>query len=122
VVASAARLRSAAAQTTNGLARLWHRGSRADHETGNPHAFAGLRPSSRLFRALDQGRDLKVAQGAGKLCQSNPDYWLKALPDRITADSIVNRITGTARKINLGDTDMRKRINQTTRAQPDYWE
>lgn len=54
--------------------------------------------------------------------QSGPDYWITALPDRVAADSIVNRLANNARKINLGDTDMRKQTSQTNRAQPDYWE
>jgi hypothetical protein len=54
--------------------------------------------------------------------QSGPDYWVRTLPDRVAADSIVNRLANNARKINLGDTDMRKRTNHTTRTQPDYWE
>ena len=54
--------------------------------------------------------------------QSNPKYWLQALPDRVLADSIVNRLANNARKINLGDTDMRQQRNQHARSQPDYWE
>lgn len=54
--------------------------------------------------------------------QSGPDYWITALPDRVAADSIVNRLANNSRKINLGTTDMRKHTNQTTRANPDYWE
>lgn len=77
------------------------------------------RAASDLFAILanrDNQRATIIAS------QSSPDYWLKALPDRITADSIVNRIATTARKINLGETDMRKRNNHTARAKPDYWE
>jgi DNA replication protein DnaC len=54
--------------------------------------------------------------------QSNPDYWARTLPDRVAADSIVNRLASNARKIHLGDTDMRKRTHQTTKTNPDYWE
>ncbi len=54
--------------------------------------------------------------------QSGPDYWVRTLPDRIAADSIVNRLANNARKINLGTTDMRKQTNQAARNQPDYWE
>jgi len=54
--------------------------------------------------------------------QSNPKYWLQALPDRVLADSIVNRLANNARKINLGDTDMRQQRNQHARSKSDYWE
>ena len=54
--------------------------------------------------------------------QSNPDYWARTLPDRVAADSIVNRLASNARKIHLGDTDMRKRTHQTTKNTPDDWE
>lgn len=54
--------------------------------------------------------------------QSGPDYWVRTLPDRVAADSIVNRLANNSRKINLGDTDMRKQTNHAARTQPDYWE
>jgi DNA replication protein DnaC len=54
--------------------------------------------------------------------QSGPDYWAQALPDRVAADSIVNRLANNARKINVGDIDMRKHHNQDARNKPDYWE
>jgi DNA replication protein DnaC len=77
------------------------------------------RAASDLFAILanrDNHRPTIIAS------QSSPEYWLQALPDRVVADSIVNRLANNARKINLGDTDMRKRNNQTARAKPDYWE
>lgn len=54
--------------------------------------------------------------------QSGPGYWVEALPDRVAADSIVNRLANHARKINLGQIDMRKLLDQHTRAATDYWE
>jgi len=54
--------------------------------------------------------------------QSGPDYWAKALPDRVAADSIVNRLANNARVIKLGDIDMRRQRNLATRAAPGYWE
>ena len=54
--------------------------------------------------------------------QSGPGYWLEALPDRVAADSIVNRLANHARKINLGHIDMRHLLDQRTRADTDYWE
>lgn len=54
--------------------------------------------------------------------QSGPEYWVRTLPDRVAADSIVNRLANNSRKINLGDSDMRKHTSQSARAQPDYWE
>ena len=54
--------------------------------------------------------------------QSGPGYWVEALPDRVAADSIVNRLANHARKINLGHVDMRHLLDQRTRADTDYWE
>ena len=54
--------------------------------------------------------------------QSGPGYWVEALPDRVAADSIVNRLAKHARKINLGQVDMRERLDQRTRADTNYWE
>lgn len=54
--------------------------------------------------------------------QSGPDYWAQALPDRVAADSIVNRLANNARTINLGEVDMRKQRGQHARAAVGYWE
>ena len=54
--------------------------------------------------------------------QSGPGYWVEALPDRVAADSIVNRLAKHARKINLGQVDMRERLDQRSRADTNYWE
>jgi len=54
--------------------------------------------------------------------QSGPGYWVEALPDRVAADFIVNRLAKHARKINLGQVDMRERLDQRTRADTNYWE
>lgn len=54
--------------------------------------------------------------------QSGPDYWAQALPDRVAADSIVNRLANNARTINLGQIDMRRQRGQQARAAADYWE
>ncbi|MGP9586165.1 ATP-binding protein [Micrococcaceae sp. AOP34-BR2-30] len=54
--------------------------------------------------------------------QTGPAYWASALPDRIAADSIVNRLANNARTINLGDIDMRRHQGEQTRAAPGYWE
>jgi len=54
--------------------------------------------------------------------QSGPEYWVQALPDRVAADSIVNRLANNARKINLGDIDMRKTNNRKARSKAGYWE
>lgn len=40
--------------------------------------------------------------------QSRPAYWVEALPDRVAADSIVNRLASNAREINVGEVDMRR--------------
>lgn len=51
-----------------------------------------------------------------------PDYWSGALPDRVAADSIVNRLALNARRINLGEVDMRRQRNQEARAESGFWE
>jgi DNA replication protein DnaC len=54
--------------------------------------------------------------------QSGPDYWATALPDRVAADSIVNRLANHSRRIDLGDVDMRRIHAAEARSQADYWE
>ncbi|MDR0593883.1 MAG: hypothetical protein LBG60_11620 [Bifidobacteriaceae bacterium] len=55
--------------------------------------------------------------------QSGPDYWAAALPDKVAADSIVNRLVNNARcAIALGDIDMRRERDKQARAAQDYWE
>lgn len=54
--------------------------------------------------------------------QSGPDYWASALPDRVAADSIVNRLANNARTINLGDVDMRRQRGQQARQTEGFWE
>lgn len=54
--------------------------------------------------------------------QSGPDYWAQALPDRVAADSIVNRLANNARTISLGEVDMRRQRGQQARAAAGFWE
>lgn len=54
--------------------------------------------------------------------QTGPAHWVEALPDRVAADSIVNRLAHHARTINLGDVDMRRLHHDQTRQSPDHWE
>ncbi|MHB2024870.1 MAG: ATP-binding protein [Mycobacteriales bacterium] len=54
--------------------------------------------------------------------QTGPAHWVEALPDRIAADSIVNRLANHAWTINLGQIDMRKLRQEQTRADNQYWE
>lgn len=54
--------------------------------------------------------------------QTGPDYWARALPDRVAADSIVNRLANNARTINLGEIDMRRQRSQQARAADGFWE
>ena len=54
--------------------------------------------------------------------QSGPGYWVEALPDRVAADSIVNRLANHACTINLGSIDMRKLRGDQARAGKDHWE
>jgi len=75
--------------------------------------------ASDLFAILanrEQKRPTIVAS------QSGPDYWEQTLPDRVAADSIVNRLANNSRKINLGTSDMRKQGDQAARNKPDHWE
>ena len=54
--------------------------------------------------------------------QTGPAHWVAELPDRVAADSIVNRLANRARTINLGNIDMRKLRHEHTRADQTYWE
>jgi len=54
--------------------------------------------------------------------QSGPAYWVEALPDRVAADSIVNRLANHSRTINLGRVDMRKIRDDNARADSNHWE
>ena len=54
--------------------------------------------------------------------QTDPSYWVQAMPDRIAGDSIVNRLATNTRWIVLGNTDMRKLKHDEARATTDYWE
>ena len=54
--------------------------------------------------------------------QTGPAHWVAELPDRVAADSIVNRLANRARTINLGDLDMRKLRHDHTRTSETYWE
>ncbi|MDN5545208.1 MAG: ATP-binding protein [Rhodococcus sp. (in: high G+C Gram-positive bacteria)] len=54
--------------------------------------------------------------------QSGPDYWVDVLPDKVAADSIVNRLVNHAKKITLGDVDMRRELSEQARQANDYWE
>ena len=54
--------------------------------------------------------------------QTGPAHWVGALPDRVTADSIVNRLANHARTIDLGQFDMRKLRQEQTRADKQHWE
>ncbi|WP_406637427.1 ATP-binding protein [Pseudarthrobacter quantipunctorum] len=51
-----------------------------------------------------------------------PAYWVEALPDRVAADSIVNRRAHNACQLNLGEVDMPRLRDDRARAQPDHWE
>ena len=54
--------------------------------------------------------------------QTGPTHWVAELPDRVAADSIVNRLANNARIINLGQIDMRRNRNEQARAHDSYWE
>jgi len=54
--------------------------------------------------------------------QTGPAHWVAELPDRVAADSIVNRLANHARIINLGQIDMRRHRNEQTRNHDTYWE
>ncbi|XBH22731.1 ATP-binding protein [Jonesiaceae bacterium BS-20] len=75
--------------------------------------------ASDLFAIL-VGREHKLPTII--VSQTEPGYWLQALPDRVAADSIVNRLANNARVLNIGDTDMRKLKHEKARDQADFWE
>jgi len=54
--------------------------------------------------------------------QTGPAHWVTELPDRVAADSIVNRLANHARTINLGQIDMRRLRHEYARADTEYWE
>lgn len=54
--------------------------------------------------------------------QSGPRYWVESLPEKVAADSIVNRLASRARTINLGDLDMRRLHAQEARTAEGHWE
>ena len=54
--------------------------------------------------------------------QSGPDYWVDVLPDKVAADSIVNRLVNHAKKITLGEVDMRAELSEQARHADGYWE
>ncbi|MFC5338957.1 hypothetical protein [Leucobacter denitrificans] len=54
--------------------------------------------------------------------QSGPEYWAAALPDRVAADSIVNRLATNARTITLEQVDMRRQRGIEARNADGYWE
>lgn len=54
--------------------------------------------------------------------QTSPAYWLEVLPDRVAADSIVNRIANNAKRIDLGTVDMRRQRTNEKKATTGYWE
>lgn len=54
--------------------------------------------------------------------QTGPAHWVSELPDRVAADSIVNRLANNARIINLGQLDMRQLRSDQARADKTHWE
>lgn len=54
--------------------------------------------------------------------QTGPTHWVGELPDRVAADSIVNRLANHARTINLGQIDMRRLRHDHARSRDTYWE
>jgi len=54
--------------------------------------------------------------------QTGPAHWVADLPDRVAADSIVNRLANNARVINLVQIDMRRLRHDQARADDGYWE
>ena len=52
--------------------------------------------------------------------QSGPDYWMDVLPDKVAADSIVNRLVNHAKEITLGEVDMRHERSEHARQADGY--
>ncbi len=80
-----------------------------------------------LLRRPAQPLATKTATGyyastSRKARTSHPGPPKTELPDRVAADSIVNRLANNARIINLGQIDMRRHRNDQARAHEAYWE
>lgn len=54
--------------------------------------------------------------------QSGPGYWVETILDQVAADSIVNRLTRNARRIELGRVDMRELVAAEHRSDTTFWE
>lgn len=54
--------------------------------------------------------------------QSGPDYWIDVLTCKVATDLIVNRLVNHAKKITLGEIDMRRERNEQARQTDNYWE
>lgn len=54
--------------------------------------------------------------------QSGPSHWAEAMPGILASDSIINRMTAAAKRVELGELDMRTIYGDRARQTPDYWE
>ncbi|MCB5273855.1 Insertion sequence putative ATP-binding protein [Arthrobacter sp. SO5] len=81
---------------------------------------AGIDPNtaSDLFSVL-ANRDRQLPTII--VSQSGWAYWLEALPDKVAADSTVNRLANQSRTLNLGEVDMRRLRNQEAKATTGGW-
>ena len=84
------------------------------------------RDVSRVKQAITEHGVTSVAGVTdAELTEWFPDgrrRWVGELPDRVAADSIVNRLANHARTINLGQIDMRRLRHDHARADDTYWE
>src|SRR5699024_5979244 len=75
--------------------------------------------ASDLFAVL-ANREHRLPTVIGS--QTGPAHWVDILPDRDPADSIVNPLAYNARKINLGDIDMRQHQQLKAQSRNEYWQ
>jgi len=54
--------------------------------------------------------------------QTDPSYWVQALPDRIAVESIVKRLATNTRWLVLGNADMRKLKHEEVQADTSNWD
>ncbi|WP_308196493.1 ATP-binding protein [Cryobacterium zhongshanensis] len=69
--------------------------------------------ASDLFAVLATREDRLPTMIAS---QTGPAHWVAELPDRVAADSILNRLANHARIIRLGQIDIRQHRNEQTRS------
>src|SRR5699024_4223402 len=75
--------------------------------------------TSELFAVLS---DREYTLPTIIVSQTEPEYWVTVIPDRIAGDSIVNRLATNTRWLPLGALGMRKQLGDQARKPKDFWE